>query len=86
MIVNMHDAKTNLSRLVAQALAGRDVILANAGKPAVRLVPVVTDTKPRIPGRYKGHFVVAKNFDDEDPEINKMFYESDEDDYYKSKP
>jgi prevent-host-death family protein len=39
-IVNMHEAKTTLSRLVDRALAGEEIILAKAGRPAVRLVPV----------------------------------------------
>ena len=40
VVVNMHQAKTDLSKLVAQALAGEEVILARNGKPVVRLVPV----------------------------------------------
>ena len=45
MQVNLHDAKTNLSRYVKQALDGDDVVIARAGKPLVKLVPV--DTTPR---------------------------------------
>ncbi len=45
--VNMHDAKTNLSKLVEQALAGEDVVLARNGKSLVRLVPVSTDEDAR---------------------------------------
>ena len=45
MQVNLHDAKTNLSRYVEQALDGDDVVIARAGKPLVKLVPV--DTTPR---------------------------------------
>lgn len=40
MQVTIHAAKTNLSRLIQAALAGEDVVIANAGKPVVRLVPV----------------------------------------------
>ena len=43
--MNLHDAKTNLSRYVEQALDGDDVVIARAGKPLVKLVPV--DTTPR---------------------------------------
>lgn len=84
LIVNMFDAKTNLSRLVNQALAGDDVIVAKAGKPVVKLVPYSVQKKPRTPGKFKGHFIISDDFDREDPEINKMFYESDEDDFYKN--
>ena len=44
MQVNLHDAKTHLSRYVEQALDGEDVVIARAGKPLVRLVPVETKT------------------------------------------
>ena len=43
--VNIHDAKSNLSRLIADAENGEEVVIARAGKPVVRLVPV--DTKPK---------------------------------------
>jgi prevent-host-death family protein len=51
-ISNVHDAKTNLSKLIAAALRGEEVIIAKAGKPVVRLVPVETapDEKPLTPG------------------------------------
>ena len=45
MQVNLHEAKTNLSRYVEQALDGDEVVIARAGKPLVKLVPV--DTTPR---------------------------------------
>ncbi len=77
-IVNMFDAKTNLSQLVAQALAGNDVMIAKDGKPLVRLVPIATEKKPRVPGRLKGQIWISDDFDDEDPEINRMFYGSDD--------
>ena len=42
MLVNMHDAKSQLSKLIVAAEAGDDVIIARRGKPAVRLVPVTS--------------------------------------------
>ncbi len=42
MIVNIHAAKTNLSKLIAHAEAGEEVIIARAGKPSVRLAPVAS--------------------------------------------
>jgi len=50
--VNMHEAKTQLSRLVDAALAGEEVVIARAGKPVVRLVPV--EEKPALPARQLG--------------------------------
>lgn len=53
--VNMHEAKTHLSKLVERALAGEDIIVAKAGKPCIRLVPIAADAlPPRVPGRLKG--------------------------------
>lgn len=63
-IVNMHQAKTSLSRLVEKALAGEEVVIARNGEPLVRLVPVVKPSKPRVPGRMKGQISIATDFDD----------------------
>jgi prevent-host-death family protein len=51
--VNLYDAKTQLSRLVDRAIAGEDIVIARAGKPVVRLVPVA-NAAPRQPGMLKG--------------------------------
>lgn len=48
--VNIYEAKTTLSRLVDEALAGGDVVIARAGKPLVRLVPCRSEDEPRRPG------------------------------------
>jgi prevent-host-death family protein len=47
MQVNLHDAKTHLSRYVEQALDGEEVVIARAGKPLVKLVPLAQDTPRR---------------------------------------
>lgn len=53
--VNMHEAKTHFSKLVERALAGEDIIVAKAGKPCIRLVPIPdAPLPPRTPGRLKG--------------------------------
>ena len=61
VIVNMHQAKTELSRLVGQALAGEDVIIARAGKPAVRLTPI---RQVRAPGLARDTVRIGPDFDD----------------------
>ena len=61
--VNMHEAKTRLSALVKEALAGEDVVIASAGKPLVRLVPLRSETQPRVPGRYRGKISISPDFD-----------------------
>lgn len=62
-IVNMHQAKSSLSRLVERALAGEDVVIARNGEPLVRLVPVPKQREPRVPGRMKGQIWIAPDFD-----------------------
>lgn len=54
MQVNLHDAKTHLSRYVDQALAGEEVVLARAGKPLVRLVPLESQPALRRGGFLRG--------------------------------
>jgi prevent-host-death family protein len=72
-IVNMHQAKTTLSRLVDRALAGEEIILAKAGRPAVRLVPVPQRDGPRVPGRLEGRIWMAEDFDELPSEILDAF-------------
>lgn len=58
-IVNIHAAKTQLSRLVADVLAGEEVVIAKAGVPLVRLVPVAPAEGPRRLGALAGAVVEA---------------------------
>ena len=48
--INLYEAKTNLSRLVDEALGGEESVIARAGKPLVRLVPCRVEDEPRRPG------------------------------------
>ena len=73
-IINIHQAKTNLSRLIEKSLKGEEVIIAKAGKPVVKLVPYKKKLKPRKLGLLKGKIIIPDNFDDEDEEINELFY------------
>ena len=61
-LVNLYDAQTQLSRLIDRAAAGEDIVIARAGKPIVRLVPV-DDALPRQPGLLKGLAVPDALFD-----------------------
>jgi prevent-host-death family protein len=61
-LVNLYDAKTQLSRLLDRAAAGEDIVIGRAGKPVVRLVPVEGMT-PRQPGLLKGLAVPDGLFD-----------------------
>jgi prevent-host-death family protein len=72
--VNIHAAKTHLSRLVEQAAAGEEIIIAKSGKPVARLCPLAEPKKPRVLGRLRGQIVVPDDFDTlcED-EIRELF-------------
>lgn len=61
--VNIYEAKTNLSRLVEQAAAGEDIVIAKAGKPLARLVSLRDGKGPRKPGCLAGRFHVSEDFD-----------------------
>ena len=54
MIVNVHDAKTQFSKLLDQAHAGKEIILAKAGKPYARMMPLAPTASKRQLGRLKG--------------------------------
>ena len=80
MEVNIHHAKTNLSQLILKAESGEDVIIARAGKPVVRLVPVEpqTQAKKRKAGALRGVLKITPDFFDSkfSEEIVKWFNES----------
>ncbi len=61
--VNIHQAKTHLSRLVEKAAGGEEIIIAKAGKPLARLVPYAAKGKKRRPGQLRGKLRIKKNFD-----------------------
>ena len=73
-VMNIHQAKTNLSKLIAMTLAGEDVVIAKAGKPVAKIIAYKEKLKPRKLGLLKGKIFVPDNFNDEDEEINKLFY------------
>ena len=73
---NIHEAKTHFSKLIEKARLGEEVIVAKAGKPVVRLVPMDVPRKPRQPGSARGLFTMSDDFDDPLPEeMLKAFYE-----------
>ena len=74
--VNIHDAKTHLSRLVEAAAKGEPFIIARAGKPLVKIVPVDAPTAPRRLGFMRGAVTVPDDFDTMgQEEIEKAFYD-----------
>ena len=61
--INIHEAKTHLSRLVEAAAGGDDIIIAKAGKPVARLVALDQAPRSRRRGRLKGKIWIADDFD-----------------------
>lgn len=65
---NIHEAKTHFSRLLARVAAGEEVIIARAGRPVARIVPVSQVKKRREPGGARGRVVIADDFNAPLPE------------------
>jgi len=68
-VVNIHAAKTHLSRLIERVEAGEEITLARAGRPVAKLVPYVASREPRRLGLLKGQIWLAPDWDS--PEVNE---------------
>ena len=66
--VNIHEAKTHLSRLLARVSKSEEIVIARAGKPVARLVPLGRSTARRAPGSAAGAVRIADDFDAPLPE------------------
>jgi prevent-host-death family protein len=72
-IINIHKAKTQLSKLIQQVLDGEKVVIAKNGKPLVRL-EAYKPTRKRTPGAWKGKVWIADDFDELPEEIAGAFH------------
>jgi prevent-host-death family protein len=70
-IVNIHEAKTHLSRLVDEAIRGGEVIIARANQPLVKLVPVAEALPARRLGTAAGRMHIAEDFDAPLPDFDE---------------
>lgn len=61
--VNIHEAKTHLSRLIEDVANGNEVLIAKGGRAMARLVPLRRDDHPRRPGMLKGKLKISDEFD-----------------------
>lgn len=61
--VNIHEAKTQLSRLLEEAARGEEIVIAKAGRPYVRLVPCLPERTPRTLGGWEGRVRIDEDFD-----------------------
>lgn len=76
-LVNVYEAKTKLSALLAQVESGEDVIIARHGRPVAKLVPFTDKPVQRKPGAWKGKVWIADDFDEIDEEIWGDWYAED---------
>ncbi len=72
-IVNIDAAKARLSRLIAEAVAGEEVVISKAGTPLVRLVPVTAASKPRTLGTLAGLVKESADCWEPDLEVEELF-------------
>jgi prevent-host-death family protein len=78
--INIHEAKTHLSRLIERVNAGEEIVIGKAGKPVAKLVPYTEPNEPRKLGGWQGRVWLAPDWDSEEvnAEIARDFY-SEED-------
>ena len=68
--VNIHEAKTHLSRLLERVQAGEEITIAKAGRPIAKLTAYRPRPVRRVPGMDKGKVIIHANFDDPIPEFD----------------
>lgn len=73
--VNVHEAKTHLSKLLERVGQGEEVIIAKSGKPVARLVALKEKPKRRVPGTAKGTLSYSDDFNDPLPEEIQRYFE-----------
>ncbi|MBR7747602.1 type II toxin-antitoxin system Phd/YefM family antitoxin [Undibacterium sp. BYS107W] len=76
-VINIHDAKTQFSKLVEAASQGDEIVIARAGKPTARLVPISTQKLVRRPGALKDKLQIADDFDAPLPNEIQSAFEGD---------
>jgi len=80
-ILNVHEAKTHLSRLLERVAAGEEIVIGKAGKPVAKLIPYAEKKEPRKAGAWKGKVSLAPDWDsaETNKEIERLFYGEDDD-------
>ena len=73
MSVNVYEAKTHLSQLLDRAAAGEEIVIARAGRPIARLVPLAASSGRRVPGGWRGKVSIAADFDGLPDDIKAAF-------------
>lgn len=73
--VNVHEAKTQLSRLLARVAGGEEIVIARAGRPVARLLPVQGQAARRTPGALRGRIELSERFDEPLPADEQAAWE-----------
>lgn len=73
MVVNVHEAKTHLSRLLERVEGGERIVLGRNGRPIARLVPYEPEREPRVSGALRGKIRLADDFDETPEELIEAF-------------
>jgi prevent-host-death family protein len=76
--VNIHEAKTHFSRLLARVGQGEEITICRAGKPVAKLVPIEQPRRERVPGRMAGQIWIADDFDEISEEELALFEGSED--------
>ena len=72
-IVNISEAKAQLSSLIAKVMGGKEILIGKAGRPVAKLVPYERSQEPREPGALRGKIRMAEDFDDLPDDIAQAF-------------
>lgn len=71
--INLHEAKTNLSKLIQYVLDGGEVVICKANKPVAKLIAYQEPKRKRVPGRWKGKGEISDDFDEMPKELMEYF-------------
>jgi prevent-host-death family protein len=73
ILINVHEAKSHLSRLLERVVNGEEIVIGKAGKPVAKLVPYHESQAPRSPGDWQGRVRIAPDFDELPLEVAAVF-------------
>jgi prevent-host-death family protein len=73
IFVSVHEAETQLSKLIEQAAAGEEVVVTSASRPVARIVPYEASSEPRTPGLLAGRVEIRSDFDELPPGFADAF-------------
>jgi len=76
-VINVHEAKTQLSRLLERVEKGEEIVIGRAGKPVAKLSAYRVERKPRKPGSLKGKITISPGFDVLPAKLKRAFEEND---------